>query len=155
MKKNIKTKLLIGFIAMLGFTNSAKAQVNLNNPFSITNNLPCDIVVLYEISDCVGSNPSCGSGTFVISENSSINITTSSSGFSSCYLPSILLGDVFVGVWEVDYQDITSQWATVSGACFGSQGSGPIAFPIPGPAISNCGGSSFSMVWTSAGVTIW
>ncbi|MBX3163509.1 MAG: hypothetical protein KF900_03440 [Bacteroidetes bacterium] len=162
MKKNIKIQLVLGFIAMLAFTQSTKAQTTLITPFAIINSLPCDIVVSYEISDCV-VNFFCGSGTFIIPAGGTYNIT----GGSPCPLTAAVAasGDVFVYVWEVGASggigtgfDVTPYWPTVSCncGCLSSQGT---SYSLPAgtiPTAYGCGGiGSFTMQWSNSNVKIF
>lgn len=147
MEKKIKIQLLLGFIAMLAFTQSVKAQIPLTNPFKISNNLSCDITISYEITQC--PNNFCGSGgTFVLPAYTTHYIYTTS---SPCPLP--IMGDVFVYIWEVDGVDVTSQWPTVSCQCgincLASQGTS-YGFNVPSP--SAC--TTVKMAWYPWGVDI-
>lgn len=130
MKKRIQ--ILLGFIAMFVFTQVAKAQASA--PFTIVNHRTCDIIVSFEVSDCIGNNPMCvyssSSPTFSIPGGGSYVITAAACpNFSS---PS---ADVFVYFWDIGGQDISSDWATVSnvccGGCLASQGNTYVYKSVP------------------------
>ena len=135
---NILKTALVAFVLLLVLLpGSSKAQVTINPPYTITNNLSCPVKVMWSLDDSTG-NPCNNSGSTALLIPAGGSIMMNPPDFAPCGGTA---------------SDVKVLLVSVNGNAVGVQASSTNTSPSIG-TVSGCTSGSSTMNWTTSMCTI-